>query len=305
MDTTVFGANAQDPQRGKSFSVMQKLMLCLKRSSLEAVGSSQTDEILSFYGKATQDMLEFDADDSSQRPIPPKKAAPGERQITVRVEYCGRPQNPDRRTVCKSQEELLAHLLAEHWVKIVIGLGLAVALRLPQLFLSEEGVVFHMLFTLVTVLRCMSPVMLWFRDEMGLPKKGKSTATNTSTGGVPAAAPHKHSVCSNKACFENMTAVLRVVTKMRRVEHSINGMSFRGLCLCGLFDERGLMSPSLDPKLRSSIILLWSRDSHARNLGRLLGKAVEISWELSGDSAPSPAFKPGWALVVLGIAWRN
>ena len=88
------------------------------------------------------------------------------------------------------------------------------------------------------------------------------------------------------------------------------------------------MSPSLDPKLRSSIILLWSRDSHvtrglcgqnlrlyfaqflypcseARNLGRLLGKAVEISWELSGDSAPSPAFKPGWALVVLGIAWRN
>lgn len=92
-----------------------------------------------------------------------------------------------------SQEELLAHLLAEHWVKIVIGLGLAVALRLPQLFLSEEGVVFHMLFTLVTVLRCMSPVMLWFRDEMGLPKKGKSTATNTSTGGVPAAAPHKHS----------------------------------------------------------------------------------------------------------------
>ncbi|CAE7369142.1 UBP19 [Symbiodinium sp. CCMP2456] len=92
-----------------------------------------------------------------------------------------------------SQEELLAHLLAEHWVKIVIGLGLAVALRLPQLFLSEDGVVFHMLFTLVTVLRCMSPVMLWFRDEMGLPKKGKSTATNTSTGAVPAAAPHKHS----------------------------------------------------------------------------------------------------------------
>ncbi|CAE7812782.1 UBP13 [Symbiodinium sp. KB8] len=32
-------------------------------------------------------------------------------------------------------------------------------------------------------------------------------------------------------------------------------------------------------------------------------EAVEISWELSGDSAPSPAFKPGWALVVLGIAW--
>mmetsp|Transcript_14768 Transcript_14768/g.20704 ORF Transcript_14768/g.20704 Transcript_14768/m.20704 type:complete len:111 (+) Transcript_14768:89-421(+) len=92
-----------------------------------------------------------------------------------------------------SQEELLAHLLAEHWVKIVIGLGLAVALRLPQLFLREDGVVFHMLFTLVTVLRCMSPVMLWFRDEMGLPKKGKSTATNTSTGGVPTAAPHKHS----------------------------------------------------------------------------------------------------------------
>ena len=55
------------------------------------------------------------------------------------------------------QEELLAHLLAEHWVKIVTGedafavlemrcvltyppgLGLAIALRLPQLFLREDG----------------------------------------------------------------------------------------------------------------------------------------------------------------------
>ena len=36
--------------------------------------------------RTSEDMLEFDADDSSQRPIPPKKAAPGERQITVRVE---------------------------------------------------------------------------------------------------------------------------------------------------------------------------------------------------------------------------
>ncbi|CAE7250190.1 UBP19, partial [Symbiodinium natans] len=91
-----------------------------------------------------------------------------------------------------SQEELLAHLLAEHWVKIVIGLGISVALRLPQLFLSEDGVVFHMLFTLVMVLRCMSPVMLWFRDEMGLPKKGKGATAGPTTPGSTAAPSQKH-----------------------------------------------------------------------------------------------------------------
>ena len=64
------------------------------------------------------------------------------------------------RVSCDSEEELLAQLLAEHWVKIVIGqcagckrhvgsfwelleiptgLGLSIAFRLPQLFLSEDG----------------------------------------------------------------------------------------------------------------------------------------------------------------------
>ncbi|CAJ1422264.1 unnamed protein product [Effrenium voratum] len=86
-----------------------------------------------------------------------------------------------------SQEELLAAVLTEHWVKIVIGLGLAVAFRLPQCFLNQDGVVFHMLFTLAMVLRFMSPVMLWFRDDMTLPKKEK--ATLAAEGAFPVGNP--------------------------------------------------------------------------------------------------------------------
>ena len=36
--------------------------------------------------RTSEDMLEFDSNDSSQRPIPPKKAAPGELNITIWVE---------------------------------------------------------------------------------------------------------------------------------------------------------------------------------------------------------------------------
>ena len=36
--------------------------------------------------RTSEDMLEFDVNDSSQRPITPKKTAPGEREVTVWVE---------------------------------------------------------------------------------------------------------------------------------------------------------------------------------------------------------------------------
>lgn len=92
-----------------------------------------------------------------------------------------------------SQEELLAAVLTEHWVKIIIGLGLAVAFRLPQCFLSEDGIVFHMFFTLAMVLRFMSPVMLWLRDDMTLPKKEKGVPQQPAQA-VPSVAPLAASV---------------------------------------------------------------------------------------------------------------
>lgn len=131
---------------------------------LESIGQKRTGrEIMS--KKAMANALAKQATSGTPKgsPIPEPSASSG---TTTRLSVL-------------SQEELLAAVLTEHWVKIIIGLGLAVALRLPQCFLSEDGIVFHMFFTLAMVLRFMSPVMLWFRDDMTLPKKEKAVPQPT------------------------------------------------------------------------------------------------------------------------------
>ncbi|CAE8714229.1 unnamed protein product [Polarella glacialis] len=90
-------------------------------------------------------------------PIPAPSATPNTQRLSV-----------------LSQEELLASVLTEHWAKVAMGFGLAIAFRLPQYVLSEEGITFHMLFNLAVMLRCMSLVMLVIRDDMTLPKKEKA-----------------------------------------------------------------------------------------------------------------------------------
>lgn len=75
-----------------------------------------------------------------------------------------------------SQEELLAACLAEHWGKLAVGVGLAVAGRLPQRILNNESLVCHMLINLAVMLRCMSLVMLLIRDDVALPKRDKVVA---------------------------------------------------------------------------------------------------------------------------------
>lgn len=125
---------------------------------LESIGQRRTGrEIMS--RKAMANALAKQATSGTPKgaPIPEPNAAGSTQRLAVLL-----------------QEEVLAAVLTEHWVKIIIGLGLAVAFRLPQCFLSEDGIVFHMLFTLAMVLRFMSPVMLWFRDDMALPKKDKA-----------------------------------------------------------------------------------------------------------------------------------
>lgn len=92
-------------------------------------------------------------------PIPAPSATPG--------------RASNQRLSVLSQPELLAACLTEHWAKLAIGAGLAVAFRLPQLLLSSEGLVCHMLSNFTVMLRCMSLVMLLVRDDMTLPKKEK------------------------------------------------------------------------------------------------------------------------------------
>merc|ERR1740121_186738 len=72
-----------------------------------------------------------------------------------------------------SQEELLAACLAEHWGKLAVGVGLAVVGRLPIHILNNESVLCHMLINLAVMLRWMSLVMLFIRDDVALPKREK------------------------------------------------------------------------------------------------------------------------------------
>ncbi|CAE8642567.1 unnamed protein product [Polarella glacialis] len=101
-------------------------------------------------------------------PIPAPSATPNTQRLSV-----------------LSQEELLASVLTEHWAKVAMGFGLAIAFRLPQYVLSEEGITFHMLFNLAVMLRCMSLVMLVIRDDMTLPKKEKACSFALIAGGFP------------------------------------------------------------------------------------------------------------------------
>jgi len=92
-------------------------------------------------------------------PIPAPSATPG--------------RASSQRLSVLSQEELLAACLTEHWGKLAVGVGLAVAFRLPQHLLSGESLICHMIANFTVMLRCMSLVMLLVRDDMTLPKKEK------------------------------------------------------------------------------------------------------------------------------------
>lgn len=92
-------------------------------------------------------------------PIPTPSGTPG-RESTQRLSVL-------------SQEELLAACLTEHWGKLAVGFGLSVAGRLPQHVLNNDGVLCHMLNNTAVMLRCMSLVMLFIRDDVALPKREK------------------------------------------------------------------------------------------------------------------------------------
>lgn len=98
---------------------------------------------------------------------------------------------PDRdssqRLSMLSQEEFLAAWLAEHWVKLSVGAGLAIAGRLPPFLLSNDSILCHMFVNLAVMLRCMSFVMLFIKDDVALPKLEKGHA-NASVPG-PTAPP--------------------------------------------------------------------------------------------------------------------
>jgi len=96
---------------------------------------------------------------ASGAPIPAPSATPG--------------RASSQRLSVLSQEELLAAALTEHWGKLVVGAGMAVAFRLPQQVLSNDSLICHMLSNFTVMLRCMSLVMLLVRDDMTLPKKEK------------------------------------------------------------------------------------------------------------------------------------
>jgi len=81
------------------------------------------------------------------------------------------PPSSTQRLSVLSQEELLAACLTEHWGKLALGLGLAVACRLPPRLLNNQSLLCHMLVNLAVMLRCMSLVMLLIRDDMTLPRK--------------------------------------------------------------------------------------------------------------------------------------
>mmetsp|Transcript_35472 Transcript_35472/g.76549 ORF Transcript_35472/g.76549 Transcript_35472/m.76549 type:complete len:254 (-) Transcript_35472:132-893(-) len=71
-------------------------------------------------------------------------------------------------------QELLAAALSENWGKIMVGVGMAVAFRLPLFILDNDSVLCHILVPLVVILRVMSGVMLLIRDDMALPKRDKA-----------------------------------------------------------------------------------------------------------------------------------
>lgn len=90
-------------------------------------------------------------------PIPAPSATPG--------------RDSSQRLAVLSQEELLASWLTEHWAKLAVGVGLAFAFRTPQHLLSDASLMRHMLVNFIVMLRCMSLVMMFVRDDMALPKK--------------------------------------------------------------------------------------------------------------------------------------
>lgn len=106
-------------------------------------------------------------------PIPTPSGTPG-------------PQSTQRLSVLL-QEDYLAALLAEHWGKLAIGIGVAVAVRLPIHVLNNDGILCHMLINLAVMLRCMSLVMLLIRDDVALPKREKVPAG--MAGGAPGVPP--------------------------------------------------------------------------------------------------------------------
>eukprot|EP00403_Amphidinium_massartii_P018749 CAMPEP_0178420628 /NCGR_PEP_ID=MMETSP0689_2-20121128/26231_1 /TAXON_ID=160604 /ORGANISM="Amphidinium massartii, Strain CS-259" /LENGTH=353 /DNA_ID=CAMNT_0020042117 /DNA_START=29 /DNA_END=1090 /DNA_ORIENTATION=- len=75
-----------------------------------------------------------------------------------------------------SEEDVMAAWLSEHWKKLVAGLVLALACRLPQRIFHSDGLVCSLLTNLAVMLRCMSLVMLLIRDDMTLPKKERDKA---------------------------------------------------------------------------------------------------------------------------------
>eukprot|EP00913_Durusdinium_trenchii_P018837 g17700.t1 len=106
---------------------------------LESIGQRRTGrEIMS--RKAMANALAKQATSGTPKgaPIPEPNAAGSTQRLAVLLQ--------EKAEAKPEAEEVLAAVLTEHWVKIIIGLGLAVAFRLPQCFLSEDGIVFHMLF---------------------------------------------------------------------------------------------------------------------------------------------------------------
>eukprot|EP00439_Symbiodinium_sp_Y106_P006799 s5397_g1.t1 len=65
-----------------------------------------------------------------------------------------------------SQEELLAALLKEHWFKFVVGLGLAIVVRLLQRVMSQESLTYHLIVNVTMTLRFVGLALVLLRDAM-------------------------------------------------------------------------------------------------------------------------------------------
>mmetsp|Transcript_40896 Transcript_40896/g.94162 ORF Transcript_40896/g.94162 Transcript_40896/m.94162 type:complete len:333 (-) Transcript_40896:85-1083(-) len=75
-----------------------------------------------------------------------------------------------------SEEDVMAAWLSEHWPKLVAGLIVAFACRIPQRLFHADGLVSSLFTNLAVMLRCMSLVMLLIRDDIALPKKERDKA---------------------------------------------------------------------------------------------------------------------------------
>lgn len=107
-----------------------------------------------------------------------------------------------------SQEELLAAALTEHWQKLVIGIVVAIACRLPSLLLSSDSLTNNMLVNLFIMVRILSVVMLLLENKMTLPSKEAMLPRKPPT--PPGTPTHPGSMGSSSSGSSDHTSGRRV-----------------------------------------------------------------------------------------------